>query len=180
MKRHKKRTRRVSTTQQFCTIAKDSDCLESIQQAALHRKLRAFTKGHAKLRLYFDCSKKTWNRFQPQIQLYTLDDSPVDCPSWLSKRLRINLKAAAMNSFFLRRAMKASEILGAANAASKVNDEGSQKAAQTESLTDIAYSQSVSSTRKRTMRSRVSSLLHKVRDIPNLFKFNKSRRLIHS
>ena len=181
MKRLKERRRRVSTTQQFCVIARDSDCLEAILHAAMGQKLRVFTKGHTQHRLYIECSEKIWNRFRPQIQDYIIDESPVQCPSWIRKHIRANLQAAVANRLSPPLAKRASEILAAANAASKANNERLQKALQPKPLIDTAQSpQPVPSGRKRTIRSRVNNLLRKTRNILNIFKFNKSRRPVHS
>ena len=181
MKRAKKRHRRYLVTPQFCIVARDSDCLESVLRAAKSQKLRVSTKGHAQHRLYIECSEKIWNRFRPQVQHYIIDESPVHCPSWIRKQMWANLQAATANRVSPQLAKRASEILAAANDASEVNTERLHKVPQCETPVAAAPEpQPVSSGRKRTMRSRVNNLLRKTRNILNIFKFNKSRRPVHS
>ena len=117
MKKKKKMKRRkrpvMNSNLEYTVVAKDCYCKDFITQKAIKHHLRIFTKGHAKKRLYFQCTEKRWHRFYRLIMDRCIIEPAVKCPKWLQKKILKNLHKATQNRIDSVRAKKAEKLLEA-------------------------------------------------------------------
>jgi hypothetical protein len=95
---------------EFRVRAKNNVSFEKIKKKAQLFGIKFYTKGKARQRLYFFCSEKVWSFFSLKIRKYCIFNSPVECPSWVKKRIVANLLKAATSSFSSQRRDRAQAI----------------------------------------------------------------------
>lgn len=95
----KPRRRRLKTKHLFVARAKGSESENTICEKARAWKVEVSTKGHARHRLYFECSEEKWSKFYSEIKGLCFLEPSVKCPRRVRKRILANFRKTANYKF---------------------------------------------------------------------------------